>query len=365
MAWVRARAHRRHDVLSWRQSLLAALPAWLLARALVLAAWAVANARGGAASLHVWDADWYYKLGVDGYGPYGAEGSRFFPLLPGIVGVGDGLGLPARSWLVAVCWVAALFFGAAVHRLTVLETGDEAGGRRAAWLIQLVPGASVLAIGYSEALAGLLAVLYFEVLRHRGGTRVGFLVGALSGLVRPTGVVLSAAGAYEALRSRVAGDRTHAKKAVLALAPLAGTAAFLLWAWVSFGDPLTPYRTQSWGELRGGVVSSPWEWLTKDSPGGYPWQLCLSLLAITAAGLVACARRLPASYLVWSLPMVGLAVTAWGLHSLPRYVSFVFPLWIAVALVCRIRWAWWVVLGASALGFTWVAYLNFVGGPVP
>src|SRR5688500_17035192 len=100
----RDHALARHGLPSWWRSLLIALPAWLVARGLVLGAFGVAYARDGAQSLQVWDADWYHKLGVDGYGPYGAEGSRFFPLLPSIVTAGDGLGLPSRAWLVGVCW---------------------------------------------------------------------------------------------------------------------------------------------------------------------------------------------------------------------------------------------------------------------
>jgi hypothetical protein len=111
---------------------------------------------------------------------------------------------------------------------------------------------------------------------------------------------------------------------------------------------------------------APWEYLDEDSSGGYPWRLLLVLLAVAAAALLLCLWRLPFPYALWSLPMLGLAVTAWGLHSLPRYLAAVFPLWMAVAIVCRYRWAWGVLLTASSVGFAWVAYLNFIpAGPVP
>jgi hypothetical protein len=361
----------------------------------------LANDRHGVSSLQMWDAAWYHDLGVDGYGPYGEGGSRFFPLLPGITTAGALVGLPAAAWLQAVCWVAALLFGAALYRLTVLETGDEAAARRCAWLIQLIPGANVLAFGYTEAVAGLLAVVYFLVLRHGGDARIGFVAGALSGLARPTGPVLAVAGGVEALRHAVRGllvrlrqDDTAVpavghhpnggsapaargqrpsraagklgRAVLLAAAPLVGTAAYLGWAWIAFGDPLTPYRVQAAGDLRGGVVRAPWEFLTEDSPGGYRWQFLLVTLAVAAVALLLCAWRLPLAYAAWSVAMVGLAVTAWGLHSLPRYLAAVFPLWMAVALVCRNRWVWWALLALSTAGFTWVAYLNLLpGGPVP
>src|SRR5262249_40137493 len=147
-------------VLPWSRCLVAALPAWLLARVIVVTTLLLAPGP----SVLVWDAAWYEKLALHGYGPYGAAGTRFFPLFPGVIGAGAGVGLPASAWQLAVCWVAALLFAAALFRLTVRETGDPAAGSRVAWLIQLVPGANVLALGYTEALAGLLAVLYFLAL---------------------------------------------------------------------------------------------------------------------------------------------------------------------------------------------------------
>ena len=350
----------RAQSVSWRRSLLAALPAWLLARAIVLAIFAIASDREGSDVLLVWDAAWYHNLGVYGYLDYGAQASRFFPLLPLVVGAGHLVGLPAAVWHTATCWIAALFFAAGVYRLTVLESGSPAAGTRAAWLAQLVPGAGVLALGYTEALAGLLAVLYFLALRH-GSVRGGLAAGVLSGLARPTGLLLAVPGLVQTVRSRA-----WRRGLLLTVAPLVGTAAYLVWAWVTFGDPLIPYRVQSADDLRGGVVRSPWEYLFEDSPGGYPWQLVLTLLVVAAVALALCAWVLPLSYVAWSLPMVGLAVTAWGLHSLPRYLAAVFPLWIAVAVVSRNRWVWWTVLALSAAGFTWVAYLVVApASPVP
>jgi len=215
----------------------------------------------------------------------------------------------------------------------------------------------VLALGYTEALAGLLAVLYFLAVRS-GATRSGLVAGVLSGLARPTAPLLVIPGLVEAVRRR--------RGWLLALAPLVGTAAYLGWVWVVWGDPLTPYRVQAAGDLRGGVVRAPWEYLLHTSAGGYTWPLVLGLLLVAAAALVLCARLLPVSYVLWALPMVGLGATAWGMHSVPRYVAAVFPLWMAVAIVFRRPWLWWPLLAVSGAAFAWVAYLAFVpNGPVP
>jgi hypothetical protein len=361
---LRATLPARPD-LPWSRCLLAALPAWVVARLIVLATFALS----GKASSLVWDAAWYHNLGVHGYAPYGADGSRFFPLLPAVIQVGSWLGLPVPAWQLGASWLAALFFAGALVRLTVREAGDEAAGRRAAWLIQLVPGANVLALGYTEALAGLLAVLYFLALRSERGARLGFVAGVLSGLVRPTGPLLALPGVIEAVRCAtggLSGVLRAWRSWLVALAPVIGTGAYLAWTVVTFGDPLTPYRAHSATDLRGGVASGPWEFLVHTSAGGYPWPLNLALLVVTAVALYLAARRLPVSYLAWAVAMVGLAVTAWGLHSLPRYLAAVFPLWMALAIAVKNRVVFVALLAVSAAGFTWVAWLTLTpGGPVP
>jgi hypothetical protein len=149
------------------------------------------------------------------------------------------------------------------------------------------------------------------------------------------------------------------------VAPVAGTVGYLAWSWYVFGDALAPYRAQTAAELRGGVLSIDWRFLVRTLPGAYPWPLLIGLLAAAAILLWVCARRLPASYTVWSVCAVGAAVTAYGFHSLPRYLASVFPLTMAAALVCRNRLVWRTVLVACVAAFAWVSYLNLIPAAVP
>ena len=78
-----------------------------------------------------------------------------------------------------------------------------------------------------------------------------------------------------------------------------------------------------------------------------------------------CARTLPSSYTAWAVVSVAAAVTAWGLHSIPRYLAAVFPLVMAAAIVCRNPWVWRALLLPCLPVFAWVSYLNLTPGPVP
>jgi hypothetical protein len=149
---------------------------------------------------------------------------------------------------------------------------------------------------------------------------------------------------------------------LVALAPLVGTGGYLAWAWWAFGDPLTPYRVHPVP----GLHEAPGELLLRPPSDSYPWALILALLVATGVALYLCGRRLPFAYLAWAVPMVGVAVIAGGLPSLPRLLAAVFPLWMAVAVVVRDLRLWLTVMTASLVGFTWVAWLTVApGGPVP
>ena len=229
--------------------------------------------------------------------------------------------------------------------------------------MQLVPGANVLALGYTEALAGLVAVGYFLVIRTNRHAGVGTLAGVLSGLARPTGLLLSVPAAVELVQRRF--ERGWPSRLLVTASPVLGTSLYLAWAWSAFGDPLTPYRVHASPDLRGSVVSPPWEFLFRTSSGGYRWPLVLALLVAAGFLLYVCARTLPMSYTAWAVISIAAAVTAYGMHSLPRYLAAVFPLVMAAALVCRKPWVWTTVLAVCLPAFAWVSYLNLTPGPVP
>jgi len=60
--------------------------------------------------------------------------------------------------------------------------------------------------------------------------------------------------------------------------------------------------------------------------------MAMLLILLVAALLPLLARRLPVSYLAWTLPMYALAITSHDFTSLPRYLGALFPALIAAAL---------------------------------
>jgi hypothetical protein len=361
-----------------RPDVVAALPGWITARVVVLAALALSHfllnhlhptAAGVSFRVHQgllgWDAGYYRGIASHGYAPLGHGATRFFPLVP-LVARYLALGVAAATGvtLLVVVNVSALALGALLHRLALTETGDRALARRAAWLVALVPPAFVLVWGYAEATAIALAVAAFIALRGRHwGWAAAF--GLLAGLARPLGVLLVLPAAVEAARGWSALSRREALARVPAVvAPAVGAAIFLGWSWLANGDPLDPIRAQQAAGQRGGFVD-PFTALGHEGRlllHGHigsglhdPWAVGLVLL------LIVCAFRWPASYTVFAAATLVLALSSRNLDSLERYGLSAFPLVLAGASLTasgRVERAVLALGAAGMLGYAALAFLN-------
>jgi hypothetical protein len=372
-----------------REDLKAALPAWLAARAIVLAALALAHfiftnlhVRDDAVAgqlhqgLFAWDGGFYRGIAAHGYG-FGAvphESLRFFPLFP-LAGRALGVLFGGRPdiALIVLANGSALVLGALLHRLVLIEKHDVALARRAAWLVALVPPAFVLVLGYSEATFMALAVGMFLAMRT-GRWWWAALLGVLAALTRPVGILLAVPAGIEATRwflttRRIGRWRWRAampRLATVASAP-AGAAIFLAWVWARYGDPLLPLHVQEDARRRGHVVD-PLTALLHEGRGilhGHhvgsglhvPWALALVAL------VVVCLRRWPACYGAFAAAMLLAALSSKNLDSLERYALSAFPFVLTGASLTasdRLERAT-LVLGAVAMeGYAVLAFLNAV-----
>ena len=368
-----------------RRHLVAALPGWVAARVVVLGALGLSHVvaakvddrlpgfgRRVARGLLSWDGRWYLDIAERGYAALPDESLRFFPLYPLLGRALSPLtaGYPSVALLV-VANVSALALGALVHRLCLLETGDESLARRAAWLVAFVPPFFVLVMGYAEPLALALSVACFLGLRLR---RWGWaaVAGFLAGLTRPVGALLAVPAAIEGARGlRVAPRREWARRALPVIAPFAGAATFVVWVGARFGDALSPLDVQNRAHLRGGFANPVTTVLraTGDLLGGdvglgtngarLPWVVVAAVLVV-----VAC-RRWPGSYGAYAAVTVVAALAAHRLGSFERYAFGAFPLVLALASLTAAAWAERLTLSVGAALLTGYATLAFLLYYVP
>ena len=360
----------------WRDATVA-LPGWITARVLVLSALPFArfvfdhaHATAPRLRLHegllAWDGQWYEQIAKHGYAGTPRTGVRFFPLYP-LAARALGVVFAHRYdvALVVLANVPALLLGVLLVRLVRREGGDAAAAGRAAWLIALVPPAFVLVWGYSEAVAGCLAVAAFLALRRRRWWWAA-AAGFLSGLSRPSGGLLAVPALVEAVRGvREAPRKEVAARLVAVAAPVAGVATYLGWVGLRFGDALLPIRIQQQSWLRG-RSADPLVSLSRAGSAAFNGHfggngIHFPLMVLAALLVVVVFRRWPASYGAYALATLLVALSATRLGSSERYVFATFP--FALGLVSltrstRVELAVLVTSGACMAGFATLAWLG-------
>lgn len=408
----------------WGPAFRAALAAWIVAHIVVIAIQDLgqratpyfAAQMPGRSEIHhlfnqlfTWDTAWYAGIAQYGYSGVANDGVRFWPLLPLVTRAVAATGIGALTAVLVVCWAASLLFGMLMYKLALTVGGDEVAARRAAWLSQLAPGAFVLVMGYTEALAGVFAAAYLIAIRQAvvsgagvakagvllgagasesgGGVGVGvgglgdqgsdrrvwlwhaagFVGGLGSGLVRPTGMLIAAAGFVELVRQRRDPWPHLVARGLVTLSPPLGTGIYLLWSHHVYGSYTLPYTIQKLEGLRGTYAGNPitsaLDSLNQVGNGAGAFTFVLVVASIGLLG--ACVRRLPVSYTVWAAISLLAAVTAPHFSSFARYAAGILPLLLAAALLVRNRWQWAWVIGTSTVLCGYFAYQSFIGIYIP
>ncbi|MCU1374109.1 MAG: hypothetical protein JWO68_1395 [Actinomycetia bacterium] len=362
------------------EGLVAALPAWLLARVAVALGFMTAlvatdELRPGHRTIQLtqgllaWDAAFYRDIADGGYHHVAREGLRFFPLLPLAA---RALGTPLLGHvglaLLVIVQVAALVAAVLLYRLAVLETGDRPTARRATWLLALLPPATVLVLGYAEAILLVFAIGFFLAVRQ-GRWWTAAALGVLAGLSRPVGMTLALPALIEAARlARLAPWRGWVARAAAIAGPVVGGLTYLLWVGHVYGDWRLPLRLQNSPDLRGGYtspLSTIWHAVRSLDGGALGEGLHLPWIAVFAVLLVVAFRTLPVSYGAWSAVLLLSALTGHTLGSFERYGLAAFPLVLALAIVVRRPLVERSLVIACGAGLTAFAALTFVGAFVP
>ena len=330
-------------------ALWAVLPAWCATRLLVAGAFVLSHLLIGTArpddakaaqtlarGLFAWDAGWYRAIAEHGYRSAGAQSVRFFPGYPlagRFLGVLPGIG-PGTALLI-VTNVCALGAMAVLWLLVRNDLGCPDLASRSVWLLAVCPSAYTLVMGYADASFLLASLVVFLAMRS-GRWWWAAAAGLAAGAVRPVGILLVLPVAVQVWQlHRQSGGARLPRVAVTAtlVAPVLGTAAFVVWVGHVFHDPWLPYRLQSQAGHSGSViapVSSLWHAVVSSLGGHHlgtalhlPWVLlALALLVVTF-------RRLPLPYGVYAAATLCVLLATSNLDSFERYAMDAFPLVIA------------------------------------
>jgi len=241
------------------------LPAWILARVIVLASLGAAKfvvdeyprgalARSAQVSLVGWDGGFYDLITRSGYAVQ-PESYRFFPGYPlaaralDVVTPGS-----SRVALVLLANVCSFAFVVLLYALVMRETADADTARRASWFGCIAPPAFVMVWGYAEPQFLLLSVATFFMLRTRRFAGAAVFA-ALAALTRPLGLVIAIPAVIEAIRGfDRAGARERVERVLAIVGAPVGALVYLVWVRGQTGDLLEPYRIQAESTRRGAIV---------------------------------------------------------------------------------------------------------------
>lgn len=353
-------------------------PAWLAARAAVVAAYAlgrIAVDQLGTArpaplldGIMAWDAHHYRTIAESGYDAL-ADGYRFFPLFPMAVRGLSVLTLGNETAAaVVLANTAALALGVVLYRHVLAETADPGVSRLATWLLLAGPAAAPLVMGYAESLGTLFAVLAFAAARRRRWG-VAAAAGAALGATWSVGWLITVPLVIEAARGvRATGLAERARRALAVVAPGAVTAGYLGWVELVTGDGwgnVVRVQTATYDRTLRDPITSLVVTGT-DLVAGHQAKGVAFVWAVVAIALVVVAfRHLPASYGAYGLATFLVAFSADNVDSFERYLLRAFPLVMAAALVLRREWQQRMAISIGLSGLTVYAAVIFLGAEVP
>jgi hypothetical protein len=341
------------------------------------------------AALAHWDANWYRDIIELGYTYQAGIGSeqrvRFFPLYPLIcralrmIPPIDRLPLDLVMWGVANAFAIGavlLFFDLARKTLTA----------EAAWIAVILfcffPGSLFFSLPYTESLMALFTVLFLRFLQGEQFS-LAALVSGLATSSRPTGIALIPAFAwayYTSDRARaLSGGRKLLSGAGLCVLSASGIAAYALYLYGRFGDPLAFAGTQLalpiwdegwiwamlsgqpiWRTLLNGFSQNPLSLLVDPSAFG-----ALALAGALILLVVMIMRRGP---IVWFLVGISLAAMPYvifggsglGVISISRFLAVDIPLFLfGGALLSRYEELPWLPAITAILALVLFVYAAF------
>ena len=350
----------------WIEAHRTVLVCWAASRAIVFAgAFALHVAHGprgyfGAGAFHsllgpleAWDGVWYQRIALHGYllVPGRQSDPAFFPLYSVLLKLVGVTGLPVAATAVLLSNLVFLAALLAFDAFTA-ELFDRELARRATVLLAVFPTTYVCSMIYPESLVLFVASLT-GLLALRGRWSACAATAAVAALARPEGILLALpilGCLVEQWRSLRPGERARGVGAVVA-GPTAALSFPLYLGW-SLHNPLAWSAAQAaWG--RSFRVAGIY-----DASAGIahqlssrPWAYRDFLACTLTLVLLMIGRRVgaPSTWIVLGAAAVLVPLGSGSFESDARFALPAFPVYWALAWLCRRRSVFTAVTAGSAL----------------
>ena len=200
----------------------------------------------------VWDGGWYRKILIEGYSfnPSGESTFAFFPAYPLLARAVGWVTRVGPDWALVLTSHACLVLALIVfYRYARLRTGDVTTAQLALASAVLVPTTFFFRVAYAESLLLLIGALVLLGIERRWSAPILAALVGLGTAARPSGGALLFPLALFLIARRDDGRRPIARMGWLALGCW-GIVAFMVFAWISSGDPIAFVHAQSKWRVR-------------------------------------------------------------------------------------------------------------------
>ena len=290
------------------------------------------------------DTGWYQSIAENGYDrvPFETRTQHnwaFFPLYPLLMRMAatwSGQYLLAGALLSNVLFFAALVL---LHRMTTALGYESPTADRAIFYAAVFPVGYFFSLPLTEALFLCLVVASF-LAAVRGHWWAAGLLGALASGTRLSGIFLLPALALFYFQ-RTERPRWGREFFWLALIP-SGLLAFMFILWQMTGNPLACIdAVAAWERKSGFILTTLFDYLRHPLQLAEAWNFrALNFAAAILALGVAFfwLRKRHWAFAAFTFLAIALPLSSSTLQSAARYVSVIFPVYMALAIVARRAW---------------------------
>ncbi len=279
-----------------------------------------------------WDSAWYFSIVSKGYA-FSGKSFAFFP------------GYPASSWIInlfihnpAISMIALSvipgLLSILVYQLVMEQYLDNSKAAKLTLLYAFFPYVFLFTtVAYGEGLFLLLTMTaWYFLKKHKIGMTSVFAT--LSTFVRAPGAVMLFPVAIEANKTRKDHPRRFLLNVSLAFAPLLAYFSWLLYCRYAFGN----WLPTGWGGMYSVSLLLfdllPHQGLTPllQVFNIWPYSLLFIPFVLIAPFLIFYVSRIDKLLGLYSLIYFLGILAAGALASIPRFLAFIFPLWIPLTL---------------------------------
>ncbi len=313
-----------------------------------------------------WDAGWYLDIVRDGYSfqPGQQTTMGFLPFYPIMVKLASFVVRDIAIAGILVANLSLLAAGCLLQALIRLDHQDPRVGHIAVTLLMFNPVSFFFSSAYTESTFLMLALGSFFAARNQRWLIAG-LLGMCVSATRQVGLLITLPLLVEYLHQNWPSPikvRTLFQPRILLLGFVpVGLLLFMLYGWVAFGDFFAYFHTVA---LWGRKFTSPAATLATlpSNPVFHQW-LFLGLFLVAGftwgAGIF---MRIRPSYSIYAVLLLAICICSNTMEAMPRCLSVVFPLYIALALLTRrFEWLYEPILASSIVLLTLCTVLSANG----